>query len=54
MVTRDEIEAKNDDLKAVNPNAKNVEDDRTAEQLLEIIDLKSKEVHAAIEALRKI
>ncbi|MEP0959832.1 N-6 DNA methylase [Microcoleus sp. FACHB-1515] len=53
IVTRDEIEAKNYDLKAVNPNAKSKEDDRTPEQLLEIIDLKSKEVHAALEALRQ-
>lgn len=53
IVTRDAIEAKNYDLKAVNPNAKSKEDARTPEELLDIIDLKSKEVHAALAALRK-
>ncbi len=51
-VKREDIEAKNFDLKAVNPNAKKEEDTRTPEQLLEIIDLKGKEVQQALAVLR--
>ena len=36
-VTREEIEAKNYDLKAVNPNAKAEEDTRTPRELLDFI-----------------
>ncbi len=51
-VTRKEIEAKNFDLKAVNPNAKNDEDTRTPEELLDIIEAKGKEVAEALAFLR--
>jgi type I restriction enzyme M protein len=47
-----EIEAKNYDLKAVNPHAKNDEDTRTPEELLDVIDAKGREVAQALEALR--
>ena len=52
-VTRQEIEAKNYDLKAVNPNAKSVEDTRTPEALLDLIEAKSREVVDVLSALRK-
>lgn len=52
-VTRQEIEAKNFDLKAVNPNAKKYEDSRTPEELLALIEAKGKEVMEAMEELRK-
>jgi len=51
-VQRQEIEAKTYDLKAVNPNAKNDEDTRTPEELLELIEVKGREVAEAIAALR--
>jgi len=51
-VTRQEIEAKNYDLKAVNPNAKSEEDTRTPEELLDFIEAKGKEVAEALKALR--
>jgi type I restriction enzyme M protein len=40
------------DLKAVNPNAKNNEDTRTSEELLDLIEAKGKEVAEALKALR--
>lgn len=46
-VPRSEIEAKNYDLKAVNPNAKSNGDKRTPEELLDIIETKGKEVAEA-------
>lgn len=52
IVTREEIEAKNYDLKAVNPNAKNTEDERTPEELINIIEAKSKEVAQALTLLK--
>jgi len=52
-VTRQEIEAKNYDLKAVNPNAKTNEDTRTPEELLDSIEAKGREVAEALTALRK-
>jgi type I restriction enzyme M protein len=52
-VTREEIEARNYDLKAVNPNAKIEEDLRTPEELLDIIEVKGKEVQDALTRLRK-
>jgi type I restriction enzyme M protein len=52
-VTRQEIEAKNFDLKAVNPNAKNDEDTRTPEELLDLIESKGREVAEALASLRK-
>jgi type I restriction enzyme M protein len=51
-VTRAEIEAKNYDLKAVNPNVKVVEDARTPEDLLDFIEEKGQEVSAALAVLR--
>ncbi|MBZ4656002.1 MAG: type restriction enzyme protein [Epulopiscium sp.] len=53
-VRREEIEAKNYDLKAVNPNTKNGEDIRTPEELLDIIEAKGKEVAEALAKLRSI
>ncbi len=53
-VTRKEIEARNYDLKAVNPNRKVIEDTRTPEELLNIIEEKGKEIAAAIVELRKL
>jgi hypothetical protein len=41
------------DLKAVNPNAKSVEDIRTPEELLDFIELKGREVAEALAALRR-
>jgi hypothetical protein len=40
MVTREEIEARNFDLKAVNPHARNEEDTRTPEELLDLVEAK--------------
>jgi type I restriction enzyme M protein len=54
MVTRDEIEARRFDLKAVNPNARSTEDTRTPEELLDIIETKGREVDAAIAELRSL
>ncbi len=51
-VTRADIEAKNYDLKAVNPNAKNTEDLRTPDELLDVIATKGKEVTQALAILR--
>jgi type I restriction enzyme M protein len=51
-VTRAQIEAKNYDLKAVNPNAKADEDQRTPAELLDIIEAKQKEIADLIAALR--
>jgi type I restriction enzyme M protein len=52
-LSRAEIEAKNFDLKAVNPNAKSNEDTRTPEELLDIIEAKGREVAEALAALRR-
>jgi type I restriction enzyme M protein len=52
-VTRDAIEAKNYDLKAVNPNAKSNEDTRRLEELIAVIEAKGKEVNQALVKLRK-
>ena len=51
-VPREEIDAKNYDLKAVNPNAKSTEDTRTPEELLDFIEAKGKEVAEAVNTLR--
>ncbi|MGH7845621.1 MAG: N-6 DNA methylase [Candidatus Binatia bacterium] len=51
-VSRKEIEVKNYDLKAVNPNAKNNNDARTPEELLDIIEAKGREVREALAILR--
>ncbi|MDZ8104720.1 MAG: hypothetical protein RM338_03730 [Nostoc sp. DedQUE12a] len=52
-VSRTEIEAKNFDLKAVNPNAKVEEDARTPEELLDFIEEKGLEVADALSILRR-
>jgi type I restriction enzyme M protein len=51
-VTRQEIEARGFDLKAVNPNRKPVIDTRTPEELLDLIEAKGREVAEALKALR--
>lgn len=51
-VDRKTIEAKDFDLKAVNPNRKEVVDTRTPAELLDLIEAKGREVHQAIAALR--
>ncbi|MFQ4139500.1 class I SAM-dependent DNA methyltransferase [Nodosilinea sp. PGN35] len=52
-VSRRDIEAKNFDLKAVNPNKVVNEDTRTPEELLDIIAAKGEEVAEALAVLRK-
>ena len=52
-VTREEIEAKNFDLKAVNLNTKVDEDKSTAKELLDFIEEKGKEVALTLSLLRK-
>ena len=51
-VTRKEIEARNYDLKAVNPNARSDADRRIPEELLDIIEAKGREVAEALSVLR--
>ena len=51
-VERKAIEDKGYDLKAVNPNARNDEDRRTPEELLDLIEAKGREVAAALAELR--
>jgi type I restriction enzyme M protein len=51
-VPREDINAKNYDLKAVNPNAKSDEDTRTPEQLLDLIEAKGREIAEALAQLR--
>jgi type I restriction enzyme M protein len=53
-VLRREIEAKNYDLKAVNPNARGNEDGRTPEELLDLIEAKGREVADALATLRAL
>ncbi|HLG70111.1 MAG TPA: N-6 DNA methylase [Chloroflexota bacterium] len=53
-VGRAEIEARNYDLKALNPNAAAEEDTRTPEELLDFIEAKGKEVEQALVALRQL
>ncbi|PZS05501.1 MAG: N-6 DNA methylase [Candidatus Chloroheliales bacterium] len=53
-VSRKEIEAKNYDLKAVNPNASRDQDTRTPAELLDIIAAKGEEVAEALSRLRGI
>lgn len=54
IVERAAIEAKNFDLKAVNPNVKSEEDTRTPEEILDLIEQKQKEIAEAISRLRAI
>lgn len=51
-VSIDEIQAKNYDLKAVNPNREDKEDKRTPEELISIIELQSEEIAKALLALK--
>jgi type I restriction enzyme M protein len=53
-VPRKEIEERNYDLKAVNPNAKSSEDTRTPEELLDLIEAKGREVAEAVSELRRL
>lgn len=53
-VSRADIEARNFDLKAVNPNRKNNDDTRTPEELLDIIEAKGREVAEAVRVLRSL
>jgi type I restriction enzyme M protein len=52
-ITRAQIEAKNYDLKAVNPNRKSTEDTRTPDELLAVIEAKGKELSEALATLRR-
>ncbi|MCL0032093.1 type I restriction-modification system subunit M [Dehalococcoidia bacterium] len=54
IVTREEIEAKNYDLKAVNPNKKEEVDSRTPDDLLNIIENKGEEIKKYISRLRSL
>ena len=51
-VSREELEARKLDLKAVNPNRRSTEDTRTPEEILDIIESKGREIDAAIAELR--
>lgn len=51
-VERAAIEAKNYDLKAVNPNAKADEDTRTPAELIALIEAKGREIEEALRALK--
>ena len=51
-ITREEIEARGYDIKAVNPNRKVVVDERTPEEILDTIEAKGREVAEALAALR--
>ena len=52
-VSREEINTKGYDLKAVNPRAKKDEDTRTPEELLNLIEARGKEVEEALAVLRR-
>ena len=49
----EEIEARNYDIKAVNPNRKSVEDTRTPEELIAIIEEQQAEIAKAIAQLKE-
>jgi hypothetical protein len=53
-VPRADIEARNFDLKAVNPHAKSDVDTRTPAELIDLIEAKGAEVSAALAELRQI
>jgi len=53
-VERPVLEQKGYDLKAVNPNVKVEEDTRTPEEILDLIEVKQKEIAEAIGRLRAI
>jgi type I restriction enzyme M protein len=52
LLMRAEIEAKNYDLKAVNPNTKSDEDPCTPNELLDFIEEKGREIAKALASLR--
>lgn len=52
LVPIEEIEAKNYDLKAVNPNRKDKEDKRTPEELISIIESQAAEIEKAVKLLK--
>jgi type I restriction enzyme M protein len=54
IVNRTEIEAKNFDLKAVNPSAKFDADTRTPSELMDFIEAKDAEISAALAELRQV
>ena len=51
---RSEIEARNYDLKAVNPNRTTQVDTRTPEELIAIIEEKGREIDAALSDLKTL
>ncbi|GMO25615.1 MAG: N-6 DNA methylase [Termitinemataceae bacterium] len=51
-VDREIIEINNFDLKAVNPNRKTLEDNRTPEELIALIEEKQNEINAALKELK--
>ena len=51
-VSMEEIKAKNYDIKAVNPNRKGSEDNRTPEELLSIIESQGEDIKKALMALK--
>jgi type I restriction enzyme M protein len=51
-LTREALEARKLDLKAVNPNRRSTADTRSTEELLDIIEAKSREIDAALADLR--
>jgi type I restriction enzyme M protein len=53
-VSRSSIEARNFDLKAVNPNAKSEADTRTPAELIDLIEAKGLEISSALAELRRL
>lgn len=53
-VTRPEIEARGFDLKAVNPNHKSDQDERTPDEILDSIQAKAQEAAQALTQLRRL
>lgn len=53
-MSKQEIEEKNYDLKAVNPNKVEEVDTRTPDELLDIIEAKGKEIQEALAMLREL
>ncbi len=53
-ITREEMQARGYDLKAVNPNARAVVDTRSPKELLDEIEVRGREVDAAITRLRAL
>ena len=51
-VSTEEIEAKNYDIKAVNPNRKEVEDKRTPDELIAIIESQAGKIREALMKLK--